>query len=361
MVIRDDAMSTSKHVSAVLSQLFTRAEGAQYWFRTADGDTSLVCVGLAHRRPPRPVTAPTTFHCFSTTKPITALAVLQLAAGGRVELDEPLASYLPELPYRNGATVRQVLAHQAGLPNPLPLTWVHRAEDHARFDRDAFLARVLHEHPRCDPPGRRARYSNVGFLLLGRLIESISGRSYPDYVHEHILDVAREARPDAWLGFTTPPERHATGYTRRLSAIGLLVALLPDPPRLRSREGAWIRYDPFYLDGAAYGGLVGNARGWAPLLEAIARADDRLLPTRWYETFFAPQSLASGRTSGHALSWFTGRLARHDYRCHAGGGPGYGAEIRVYPELGAASALLCNTTFVTDTRMLDRLDACWLA
>ena len=75
---------------------------------------------------------------------------------------------------------------------------------------------------------------------------------------------------------------------------------------------------------------------------------------------FAPQALTSGRPTGHALSWFTGRRAGHEYLCHAGGGPGYGAEIRVYPALGAASALLTNTTMISDARLLDRLDAQWL-
>ena len=98
----------------------------------------------------------------------------------------------------------------------------------------------------------------------------------------------------------------------------------------------------------------------AGLLTAIAQCDERLLPRAWYSRYFAEQPLASGRPSGHAMSWFVGGCGRHDFRTHAGGGPGYGAEIRVYPELGAASALLCNTTFVNDRRMLDTLDAIWL-
>src|SRR4051812_26693073 len=97
---------------------------------------------------------------------------------------------------------------------------------------------------------------------------------------------------------------------------------------------------------ATYGGLKGNVLGWAPLLSAIARRDPRLLPPEGYESFFAPQSLASGRPTGHALSWFVGTQGRHPYLCHAGGGPGYGSEIRIYPSLRAASALLTNTTIV---------------
>jgi hypothetical protein len=104
----------------------------------------------------------------------------------------------------------------------------------------------------------------------------------------------------------------------------------------------------------------GSVRGWAPLLAAVVARDPRLLPPAHYDAFFVAQALASGRASGHALSWWIGTIAGHDYLCHAGGGPGYGAEIRIYPGLRAASALLTNTTMVRDLRLLDRLDSSWL-
>jgi len=337
---------------------FARHEGTQYWHRAGTGETTVICNGLARRVPPEPVNSRTTFHCFSTTKPVTALAVLRLAADGQVDLDAPLTHYLPKIPYRNGATVRQVLGHQAGLPNPLPLAWVHRDEDHASFDAGAFLARVLREHPTCSPAGLRRRYSNIGFLLLGRLVEVISKRPYADFVRERILDVVgcNDAQTGARLGFDLPREAHATGYTRRWSWTGLFIGLLGDPAGLRSTEGAWIRYRPFHLNGAAYGGLKGNVLGWSPLLTALATRDPRLLPAKQYDAFFAPQRLASGAPTGHALSWFLGQHRGHNYVCQAGGGPGYGAEIRIYPALGAASAVLTNTTILRDSRLLDQLD-----
>lgn len=342
---------------------YSRQEGAQHWHLTRDGRTSLVCEGLARRVPPEAVTPRTTFHCFSTTKPITALAVLQLVADGRVSLDAPLTTYLPDIPYRNGATVRQVLSHQAGLPNPLPLAWVHAGEDHAAFDATTFVDEVLRKHPTCSPAGRRTRYSNVGFLLMGRLIEVVTQRKFPEVIRQRILDVVgcTDARTGAYLGFDIPTSGHAAGYLRRWSGTGLFVSLLPDPQHLRTPEGGWLRYRPFHLNGAAYGGLKGNALGWAPLLQAIVSRDPRLLPAREFDAFFAPQSLASGRSSGVALSWFVGHNSGHDHLRHAGGGPGYGAEIRIYPALGAASAFLTNTTIMSDTRVLDRLDEPWLS
>lgn len=105
---------------------------------------------------------------------------------------------------------------------------------------------------------------------------------------------------------------------------------------------------------------MGNVLGWSPLLTALATRDSRLLPADAYELFYTTQSLLSGRPTSRALAWFHGRLGHHDYLCHAGGGPGYGAEIRIYPSLAAASALLTNTTIVRDARLLGELDARWL-
>lgn len=341
---------------------FAHQEGTQYWYRTGNGETAVVCSGLAHRHPQAAVTPRTTFHCFSTTKPVTALAVLQLAAAGRIELDEPLTTYLPDIPYRNGATVRQVLSHQGGLPNPLPLSWVHADDDHTSFDATAFRERVLRRYRTCGPAGRRVRYSNIGFLLLGRLVEVVSGCAYHELVRERILEVVgcNDAHSGAYLDFEIPNVGHATGYTRRWSRLGLLVSLLPDRAGLRANEDGWIRYRPFHLDGASYGGLKGNVLGWAALLTALTTRDPRLLSVEDYDLFFAPQTLASGEPTGHALSWVTGRCRDHAYLCHAGGGPGYGAEVRLYPALAAASAFLTNTTIVDDARLLDRLDEKWL-
>lgn len=354
----DDSVPTK--VSGHLRKLFGRNEGVQYWFRTPDGETRTSSTGFASRRPPRRVTPATTFHCFSTTKPITALALLQLAAEGKVDLDAPLRELLPEIPYDNGASVRQVLSHQAGLPNPMPLAWVHRVEDHASFDRLAFLERVLKDNPHAEPPGKKVRYSNIGFLLIGALIERIADQPYTVFVRQRILDVVRSRDVTAFLDFEAPVDRQAVGYTRVASGIGLALGFMADRAKLRTREGGWIRYHPFHLDGAPYGGLEGNVRGWAPLLTAIVDRDPRLLPDDWYDTYFAGQALASGAPSGHALAWFTGQTGSHAHLRHAGGGPGYGAEIRIYPALGAASAIVCNTTILSDTRMLDGLDALWL-
>jgi CubicO group peptidase (beta-lactamase class C family) len=88
-----------------------------------------------------PVDAATTMMAYSMSKTITAVAVLQLIETGRIGLDEPVERYLgSQQPYGSAVTVRQLIAHTSGVPNPIPLRWVHAADQHESFNEDAALA-----------------------------------------------------------------------------------------------------------------------------------------------------------------------------------------------------------------------------
>ena len=68
------------------------------------------------------------------------MAVLQLVEQGQLNLDDELDLYIPDTPYRgNHITIRQLLDHTSGIPNPIPLRWAHLAEENTRFDEDAAL------------------------------------------------------------------------------------------------------------------------------------------------------------------------------------------------------------------------------
>ena len=82
-----------------------------------------------------PVDGTTTMMAYSMSKTITAVAVLQLVERGRVGLGEPVERYLGSLqPYGPAVTIRQLISHTSGIPNPIPLRWVHAADQH-RFDQ----------------------------------------------------------------------------------------------------------------------------------------------------------------------------------------------------------------------------------
>ena len=106
------------------------------------------------------------------SKTITAVGVMQLVEAGRVGLDDPVERYVDSLPYGSSVTVRQLISHTSGIPNPIPLRWVHPEARHGSFDENAALATVLRDHQRLSfEPGTKYAYSNIGYWLLGKVVE----------------------------------------------------------------------------------------------------------------------------------------------------------------------------------------------
>lgn len=311
--------------------------------------------GFKNLKSKEPVEASTHFHLFSITKTFTALAVLQLAEAGKIVLNKPASAYLPGFPYPNTITVEQLLSHTAGIPNPLPLKWIHLAEEHPGFKRDPFFAEVFKAHPKLDfEPGTKFKYSNLGYVLLGQLVEAVSGQPFEDYVKEHIVD--QGGIDPSGLSFHLNPSSHAVGYHKWWSLSNALFGFLIDKAKfMGGREGKWKPFNLFYNNGTAYGGLFGSASGLIQYAQNLLKPNSVLLNDQYKEILFTERAVRN-KPTGMSLSWFTGNLKGNKYFAHAGGGGGYYCELRVYPELGVGSVLLYNRSGMRDERILDRAD-----
>jgi CubicO group peptidase (beta-lactamase class C family) len=339
----------------------SKAPGVQYVHVSGDSVLFRFQAGLADVARGEAVTRATTFNGFSVTKTFTAVAVLQLAENGLVQLDAPAATYLPDFPYPHGISVRNLLTHSAGIPNPIPLRWVHLAEAHGTFDRNAFFRAEYARHPEVKAaPNARFGYSNLGYELLGEIIEAVSGTSYEEYVTRNIID--RIGIPSSELGFTIDASRHAVGYHRRLSFTYPILGFLIDRKTvLGDVTNGWHAFRSYYMNGAAYGGLVGTAEGFARYLQALLKPDSGVLSAESRAILFTENVLSSGKRSGVALAWFSGVLDGEPFFDHAGGGGGYYAEIRLYPGIGRGSVLLMNRTGMKNDRVLNDIDREWVS
>lgn len=333
-----------------------RTPGVQYLHLSADSILFRYNGGVSDVARAKPVERGTTFNGFSVTKTVTAVAVLQLVEAGAVDLDAPAGTYLTDFPYPGAITVRQLLAHASGIPNPIPLRWTHPASAHATFDRDRFFAEQFAGHARVKgAPDERSSYSNLGYHLLGRIIESAAGMSFERYATENILE--RIGVPAEELGFALDTTRHARGYHRRWSFSYPFLGLLMDrAATFEGREGAWQSFRPYYMNGPAYGGLIGTADGFARYLQALLDTASVLLTPASKALLFAEHMLRDGSRSGMTLSWFIGAIEGEPYFDHAGGGGGYYAELRIYPRLGRASVLLLNRSGFSNAHLLDEVD-----
>jgi CubicO group peptidase (beta-lactamase class C family) len=333
-----------------------RTPAVQYRFVTPDSVLFRHDEGIADITTGTPVSSATAYNGYSITKTFTALAVLRLAERGSLQLDGLAADYLPGFPYSRQITIRHLLAHAAGIPNPIPISWIHLESEHAAFKRDEFFKTVFARHPKVQSaPNTRFRYTNLGYVLLGQIMENVSGASYEEYVSAQILAPLGVSAAD--LGFVLSDGQHARGYHRRNSLNYIALRFFLDVSKYTEfGSHTWRAFRRFYVNGVAYGGMVGTADGFVRYVQALIAPKSGLLSEESRRLLFTENILDDGKASGMTLSWFKGSLNGHTYYAHAGGGGGYYTELRVYPELARGSVIVFNRSGMSDARFLDRVD-----
>jgi CubicO group peptidase (beta-lactamase class C family) len=292
-----------------------------------------LAMGLA--RPGVEMTSGTLMPWFSCTKPITAVAVLQLWERGDVGLDDPVARFVPAFGSsgKHSVTIRHVLAHTAGL---------HKAEG----DLDALCAAAL------APdwiPGRRAAYDHRNaFLVLGEVVRVVDGRAYEAYVNEEVLEPLDMA--DTWVAL--PAERVAA-YGDRMGVMhNTMNPSAPEPIAALANAAAYAKAHPSRSAIGPVGDLV---TFFAALLNP---GDGGVLSRPAVEAMTARhRSGLVDETFGQVIDWGLGvmvnswhyrlRPASYGYGDHAGWrafGHG-GAESTLAfadPDNDLAVAIICN-------------------
>ncbi|HEY6917207.1 MAG TPA: serine hydrolase domain-containing protein [Allosphingosinicella sp.] len=181
--------------------------------------------GFADRDFAVPNAMDTRFHLGSMDKMFTATAIAQLIEAGKLSFDTRLIDVLPDYPNAEAArkiTIAHLLTHRAGLG----MLWDRKGYDRLKpYDTVAELLPMFAAEPLLFQPGEGADYSNEGFIVLGAVIEKLSGQSYYDYVQQHIFDPAGmtdtgyprldEIAPRRAVGYMVPEDDPLGLYPRR--------------------------------------------------------------------------------------------------------------------------------------------------
>ena len=333
-----------------------KSPGIQYLAVRADDVVFEYAEGWADIAGRRRMDPATTMMAYSMSKTVTAAAVLQLVEARRVELDAPIDSCLDRQPYGPDVTVRQLLSHTSGIPNPIPLRWVHSSDLHKSFDDEAALASVLLKYPKLSsPPGTKYGYSNIGYWLLGRIVEQASGESFASYVRAHVLEPLGIAPQE--LGYEiVDPSHHAKGYLEKWSLLNLCKRVFVATELIGGYEDGWLRLNGHHVNGAAFGGLVGTARGFGKFLQDQLRPHSGLFTDNIRRQFYAPQCTKDAIPVQMTLGWNIGtaRGARCFYK--EGGGGGFHSMMRIYESRGVATVVMTNATNFDVSKLLDELD-----
>jgi len=334
----------------------SKVPGVQYLLLAPDRTVFEFSGGWADIANRRPMNSATTLMAYSMSKTITAVAVLQLAQAKKLNLDDTIDGYIEAHPYGPGITIRQLLSHTSGIPNPIPLAWVHSPSEDERFDEPRELTAVTRKYSKpAFAPGMKYRYSNIGYWLLGPIIERASGDEFTSYVRRHILSPL-EITPHE-LAYGIPNRNvHAKGYLEKYSLLNIIKRFVVAPEWIGRYEGRWLHIHDHYLNGPAFGGLVGTARGFGKFLQDQMRPHSRILDDSTRELLFAAQRTNSGQTIRMSLGWHIETRAGNTFFFKEGGGGGYHCMMRLYPKSGLASVVMTNATRFDVRALMDAID-----
>jgi serine beta-lactamase-like protein LACTB len=263
--------------------------------------------------------AATVYRLGSISKPITAVAVMQLFERGRLDLDAPVQKYCPAFPEKRWpVTARQLLGHLSGVRH-------YKADE---FDSTRFYASVAEglnmfkDDPLLFEPGTKYSYTTHGYSVLGCVVEGASGRKFTDYVNENVFKPAamEHARADSVADII--PNR-AQGY--RITDKGVLT-------------NSPLADTSYKVPG---GGFVSTAEDLA--LFAVALQTDRLLKRETLELMFTPQRLKDGRETTYGLGWNVAKRPTGERAVgHSGGQQRVSTFLHMQPEQGLAVVIMSN-------------------
>lgn len=296
--------------------------------------------GDAHRGHKVPNNVNTKFNLGSIDKQFTMVAIMRLVEAGLIDLDATVATYLPDWSNRDVAdnvTVRQLLTHTSGMG----FYWTETLfKEIGRFRTLQDYAALFADEPLAFRPGEEWAYSNNGYIMLGLIIEAVTGDGYHDHIAEVILDPLGMAQTGAFAIDEVTPNL-AAGYTRLR-----LADLLNDyDPGAEVQNEAWYaNYFTHTARGASAGGGYSTLQDLFKFVRALHGGE--LVSSETYELITAPFNIdlvgdEARFFYGYGFQiWAPG--AAGERRGHSGGGLGNGAMSLYYPAYDLTAIWLTN-------------------
>ena len=273
-----------------------------------------------------PNSVTTKFRIASITKQFTAVSILLLQERGKLKIEEPVKTYLPDAPKTwDKITVYNLLTHTSGIPNltNLPEFQTFKQKERTPDESIAFFR----DRPLDFEPGAKFTYSNSNYILLGRIIEKLSGETYAEFLQKNIFTPLGMTDTGADNGAMILPQR-AQGYL--------------------ARQGSFVHADQTFMSipfaaGCLYS-TVGDLLKWERGL--------------FWGKVLSPASLQAMTTpfkSDYGLGVFHRDAAQHNVITHNGSIDGFDARLNFYPDRQLTIVALGNVGNGTPDKIADQL------
>ena len=277
--------------------------------------------GLADVETRRPLTPDTIFRLGSITKQFTASAILRLVQEGRISLDDPISRFFPGYPQPGAsATVRQLLNHTSGIQSYTAIPGWMIAANTSRPHTTAEMIAVFRNLPSPTPPGQEWAYNNSGYVMLGAIIEQVTGTPWHEAVGRLTgpLGIRTIGYGESW---SSDPAM-ARGYTLSDGQVGPAMRIHMSVP-----HGA--------------GGLVGTVGDLARWANALHHG--RVVSPALYTAMTTPATLAGGRTHPYGFGLALGEVRGRPTIEHGGGIFGFSTESIYIPSEDLFVAVFANS------------------
>ncbi|MGG4090746.1 serine hydrolase domain-containing protein [Paenibacillus lautus] len=284
------------------------------------------------------VSSNTPFFLGSISKSMTALGIVQLVESGRVDLDESIGTYLPWFAAEassevSSITIRQLLAQTSGYSTYTGMEY----SDVGAKDASALKENVRNlSHAKLTrAPGEQHQYSNANYMILGAVLEEVSGQSYADYMEQHVF-----------------------------GPLGMSTAAADEERAVRSgfEQGyqSWFGYPlvssvPYDNSGASYGYITASIDDMARYVQFLLQDNDMLLRREYKELLLSP--LVQHRPDrAYGFGWRIGETDQGETLVwHSGSTPEARAEIFFIPDRGVGAVILTNKNHILEEARLSQV------
>jgi len=278
-----------------------------------------------------PATAVSSYRLASVTKPMTAVAILQLVEQGKVDLDAPVQTYVPYFPVKPfPITVRLLLGHLAGIDAYRD----HKTEQHFKEHKTTRQSIAVFEHfDLIAEPGTRYRYTSYGYNLLGAVIENATGENYGGYMQRHVWGP---------LGMTaTMMDDPAAVIAHRVRGYGL--------------EGRELKNSEFVDVSSRFS--AGGTRSTVPDMLAFGKGihDGKLLSPASLALMQESMVTRAGRLSDYGMGWETYPTGGRYVISHSGQQPETATYLFSFPSRKLTIAVASNLERVNTAAFAERL------